>query len=390
MSAREFDIVLFGATGFTGGLVAEYLANTSRQRPLRWALAGRNPDKLESVRSRLPKDAQSPEIILADSSDSTALVAMTRRTRVLITTVGPYGRYGEPVVRACSESGTDYVDLTGEPEFADAMHERYHALAERNRAKIVHACGFDSIPHDLGANFALHALRRRMTERERETASITIEGFVRTNGSISGGTWQSTLDIMANAPRRRERPKATNDGRRASQLPLRVSFRRDVGLWAIGAPLIDPEVVVHSAELLPEYGPDFRYGHYIAFKSGPQAAGFLAIMSSLFALAQVPPAKRALSKIKNAGEGPNAETRAKSYFRVLFIARGAGHEARAEVRGGDPGYGETSKILAEAALCLAFDRDRLPNHYGVVPSVAAMGDPLLDRLQSAGITFTEL
>src|SRR5262245_25939402 len=198
MSERGLDVVLYGATGFTGGLVAEYLAQVAASRPLHWALAGRNRQKLEAVRAglRLPAGSNgAPELILADASDPQALGAMVQRARVVITTVGPYGKYGEPLVRACAELGTDYVDLTGEPGFVDAMRERYHTQAARNRAKIVHACGFDSIPHDLGAYFALQALRARMSPEERETAAVTIEAFVRSRGTFSGGTLHSALEI---------------------------------------------------------------------------------------------------------------------------------------------------------------------------------------------------
>jgi short subunit dehydrogenase-like uncharacterized protein len=389
MSQRDLDLVLFGATGYTGGLVADYLAGVAGTRPLRWALAGRNHGKLETVRARLAP--ASPELIVADAGDARALGAMAQRARVVITTVGPYGRYGEPLVRACAQEGTDYVDLTGEPEFVDAMRERYHALAEKERAKIVNAAGFDSIPHDLGAYFALRALRERMSESQRASAPITIEGFVQTRGEISGGTWQSTLDIMANA-RHRMRPQGLpqSNGRKASQLPPTIRFRSELGLWAVSAPLIDPEVIVRSAAILPEYGPDFHYGHYLAFKRVGAMAGFVAAMGGLFALTQLPPAKKLLQRVKNAGEGPSPEARAKGSFRVTFLARGAGHAVRCEVRGGDPGYGETSRILAEAALCLAFDRERLPQHYGVVPSAAALGTTLIDRLRAIGISFRQL
>ncbi|HMI89813.1 MAG TPA: saccharopine dehydrogenase NADP-binding domain-containing protein [Polyangiales bacterium] len=396
MSERGLDVVLFGATGFTGGLVAEYLAKVAAQQPLHWALAGRNREKLEAVRAGLALPTGSngkPELIVADASDAPALAAMAQRTRVVITTVGPYMKHGEPLVRACAELGSDYVDLTGEPEFVDAMSERYHALAARNRVKIVNACGFDSIPHDLGAYYALQALRAKLTPEQRESAAVTIEAFVRSRGTFSGGTLQSALGIMANVPararKRRNAPKPSGP-RQAGQLPLRISYRSDVGMWAVPMPTIDPEVVVRSAELLAEYGPDFRYGHYIGLKHGLQVAGVVAGVGTVFALAQLAPARALLRKIKDPGEGPDAETRAKSYFRVLFVARAAGHEVRCEVRGGDPGYGETSKMLAESALCLAFDRARLPQHYGVVPTAAALGNPLIERLQAAGISFREL
>ncbi|HEX2678726.1 MAG TPA: saccharopine dehydrogenase, partial [Polyangiales bacterium] len=167
-------------------------------------------------------------------------------------------------------------------------------------------------------------------------------------------------------------------------------YRSDAQLWAVPLPTIDPEIVVRSAEFLPEYGPDFRYGHYIGLKHGYQVAGIVAGAGALFTLAQLPPARALLRMIKDPGEGPDEATRAKSYFRVLFLGRAGEHEVRCEVKGGDPGYGETAKMLAESALCLAFDRDKLPPHTGVVTSAAAMGNPLIERLQRAGISFREV
>ena len=394
---RTLDIVLFGATGFTGGLCADYLAASAERTPLRWALAGRSPEKLQAVRDRLALPSGSPsipELIVAEASDAAALARMAGRTRVVITTVGPYIKHGEPLVRACAEAGTDYVDLAGEPMFVDAMTERYHEPAAASGARIVHACGFDSIPHDLGAYFTLHALHARMTPEQQRHAPVTIEGFVRTRGSVSGGTWHSALEIMSSlrahrAERKRREAERAPPTRHATQLLARPSFRPDLGFWAVPMPTLDPDVVLHSAELLPEYGPDFRYGHYMALKHGAQVAGLVAGVGTVFALAQLPPTKALLQKLKDPGEGPDEQTRRNSYFRVIFKGSAAGQQVTCEVRGGDPGYGETSKMLAESALCLAFDRARLPSNFGVITSAAAMGNPLIERLQRAGIAFRE-
>jgi len=398
MHDRKLDIVLYGATGFTGGLVADYLAQTSEHTPLRWALAGRSIEKLNAVRDRLGLPAGSsrvPEIIVAEAADTESLERMVKETRVVITTVGPYIKYGEPLVRACAEHGTDYVDLTGEPEFMAQMIEKYDTVASSSRARIVHACGFDSIPHDLGAYFTLKTLHQKLTPEEKKQAAVRIDGFVRANGSISGGTWHSALEIMsrarehANESKRRRSSKPPSD-RKAKQVFSRPAFRKELGFWAVPMPTIDPEIVVRSAELLPEYGPDFRYGHYFGVKRGYQVAGLIAGFSMLFGLAQVKPAKALLQKVRDPGEGPDESTRKKSYFRVIFQGKAADQHVECEVRGGDPGYGETAKMLAEAALCLAFDRERLPNHFGVITTAAAMGEPLIERLQSAGISFREI
>jgi short subunit dehydrogenase-like uncharacterized protein len=387
---RPFDLVLFGASGFTGELTAQYLAKSAQH--LRWALAGRNLDKLEQVRARLEALAGSaprPELIAADVDEPSSMRALAASARVVITTVGPYGRYGEPLVAACAELGTDYVDLTGEPEFVARMATRYHAQAAASGAKIVHACGFDSIPHDLGALFTVRALRRRMSPAETETTPITIEGVVRASGTISGGTWQSMLLILS------ETPAATvlsgpGGGRHACLLPPRIRYRKELGMWAVPLPTIDPLVVCRSAGVLPMYGPDFRYGHYLGLKHAPQVVGLLAGAGALYGLAKWGPSRELLAKWKTSGEGPSEAERAKSFFKIIFSGTAGVHRVRCQVRGGDPGYGETAKMLAESALCLAFDRERLPAHHGVVTSAAAMGEVLIERLQLAGIVFEEL
>ena len=190
MADRRFDIVVFGATGFTGALTAEYLARNA-PAGTRWALAGRNASKLEQVRGRLaaidPACADLP-LLHADADDASSLRVVAEATKVVITTVGPYIRYGEPLVAACADAGTDYVDLTGEPEFVDRMWLRYHERAERSGARLVHSCGFDSIPYDLGVQFTVEQLP--------EGVPISIDGFMRTKASFSGGTYQSAIEIL--------------------------------------------------------------------------------------------------------------------------------------------------------------------------------------------------
>jgi short subunit dehydrogenase-like uncharacterized protein len=400
MTTRKFDVVLFGATGFTGRLTAEYLARARTPRPLRWALAGRNREKLEAVRrdiSLLAPGGAQAEIVIADSQDERALAAMAASTRVVATTVGPYIRYGEPLVRACVEQGADYVDLTGEPEFVDNMIERYANLAEERRVKIVNACGFDSIPHDLGAYFTLKALEARLAANERGKVPVTIEGFVRASGSFSGGTWHSAVTAMGrfreyNATRKQRsaRLPMVGENRRVSATPSRVRYRSEIGAWGVPMPTIDPQVVRRSARLLPEYGPDFRYGHFLAQKRLTSVVGLAVGVGTVFALAQFSPTRALLLKVRDSGEGPSEEQRKKSFFKVTFLARALGHEVKCEVRGGDPGYGETAKMLAESALCLAFDGERAPRIYGVVPPAAAFGTPLIERLTKAGIVFEDV
>jgi short subunit dehydrogenase-like uncharacterized protein len=374
---RAHDVVLFGATGVTGTLTAEYLA--ANAGGARIALAGRNREKLEKLDTGLP-------LLQADVEDPDSLREMAAAARVVITTVGPYIKYGEPLVAACAETGTDYVDLTGEPEFVDLMYVRHHARAVETGARMVHCCGFDSIPHDLGAYFTVKQLP--------EGVPIKVEGFVRAGGDLSGGTLESALTAfsrvrhLAKASSERKRIEPRPDGRRARGIRGAPRRHASLGAWALPMPTIDPQVVVRSARALDRYGPDFSYGHYFATKSLPLAAALPVGMAGLFAVAQVPPARRWLQSRRKAGEGPSQEQIAKGWFKVRFEGEGGGSRVVTQVSGGDPGYGDTAKMLSESALCLA--QDNLPESAGQVTTAVAMGDALIERLRRAGISFEVL
>ena len=382
---RQYDLVLFGATGFTGGLTAEYLAQHA-PATTRWALAGRNRAKLEAVRTRLaalnPACADLP-LIEADVGDAEALKQLAQSTVVVLTTVGPYILHGEPLVAACAAAGTHYVDLTGEPEFVDLMWLKYHELAQKTGAKIVHCCGFDSIPHDLGAYFTMLQLPQGVP--------LKVEGFVRAGGTFSAGTYHSAINAFG---RMREYAKVVKQRRAREQYPQgrkigstrqAVRYEKSLRTWVVPFPTVDPQVVRRSAAALDRYGPEFRYGHYVQVKKLASVAALIGGVSALFTLAQAGPTRRWLLSKQTSGQGPSAERRAKSWFRVRFHGEGGGQKVVTEVKGGDPGYSETAKMLAESALCLA--HDKLPDRAGQLTTAAAMGDALLARLQRAGISF---
>jgi short subunit dehydrogenase-like uncharacterized protein len=385
VTERSYDIVVFGATGFTGALTAEYLARHAPPET-RWALAGRSMDKLEQVRSRLGSGSADLPLLRADVSDAGSLRDVAEATRVVITTVGPYIRYGEPLVAACAAAGTDYVDLTGEPEFVDRMWLGYHEQAAASGARIVHSCGFDSIPYDLGVQFTVEQLP--------EGAPILVDGFMRSNAAISGGTYQSTIEILsrlrsgAKVARERRRHEGKPSGRRVAAVPGKPHRNDFAGGWVVPFPTIDPMTVKRSARALERYGPDFTYSHYAVVGPLPMLVGLGAAAGVAVGLAQIKPTRDLLLKLKSSGEGPSEEKRAKSWFRVRFEARSGGRRVRTQVSGGDPGYSETSKMLAQSALCLAFDE--LPTLSGQLTPAVAMGDALRQRLVAAGIKFEVL
>jgi short subunit dehydrogenase-like uncharacterized protein len=385
---RQYDLALFGATGFTGGLTAEYLAANAPEG-LRWALVGRNRGKLEAVRARIATvspDAPAPDLLEADAADRAALAKVAESTRVVISTVGPYALYGEPIVAACATAGTDYVDLTGEPEFVDRMWVAHHAEAQRTGARLVHCCGFDSIPHDLGAYFTVQQLP--------EGVPLKVNGYVRSDASFSGGTYHSAINGFARArqtigaAKARRRGEPRSPGREIHSASPTIRQDSKLGGWVVPLPTIDGGIVRRSAAGLDRYGPSFTYGHHMVAKRLATIAALGAGVGAVAVLAPLPPTRKLLLKIKSPGEGPDEAERAKSWFKVKFVGEGGGKRVVTEVSGGDPGYGETSKMLAESALCLAFDQ--LPQSSGQVTTVVAMGDALLERLQRAGISFRVL
>jgi short subunit dehydrogenase-like uncharacterized protein len=379
------DIVLLGATGFTGGLTAEYLARNSPPG-LRWAVAGRDVTRVNALAERLTALSAGSKPVRAvrvDVTDAVSVRAAAESTRVLASTVGPFMEYGEPVVAACAATGTDYLDITGEPEFVDRMWLKYHDQAMRTGSRLVHCCGFDSVPHDLGVWFTLRHLP--------EGVPLVVEGFVRANAGFSAGTYHSAVRAFGRARQsraiagRRRASESRTTGRRVRALPARIKREPESRRWAVPLPTIDPVVVRRSARALDRYGPDFAYGHY-AVVGGPHlVAGTVAGATGLLVVSQIPAARDALLRLRSAGEGPAADRRAKSWFRVRFAAGGGGRRVLTEVVGGDPGYEETAKMLAESALCLALDD--LPECSGQVTTVQAMGDALLARLERADLTF---
>ena len=378
---RPYDIVLFGATGFVGTLTAEYLAAHAPEN-LRWAIAGRDEEKLERLRERLPGGGK-VGVLRADVADPASLRELAENARVVATTVGPYVLHGQDLVAACAESGADYLDLSGEPEFVDLTYVRHDARARETGARLVHACGFDSVPHDLGAYFTVRQLP--------EGVPLAVDGYVTTNAMFSGGTFASALNqfarvrpmLAAERDRRRHEPRLV--GRRALAPTGAPRFAKEVGAWALPLPTIDPQIVRRSARALERYGPDFRYRHYAAARYLPVMVGGIALTGGIFTAAQLPAARRWLSDRLKPGDGPSPERRAKSWFTVRFVGEGGGRRVFTEVAGGDPGYDETAKMFAESALSLAFDD--LPPTAGQVTTAVAMGDALTERLRAAGLTF---
>lgn len=388
---RSYDVVLFGATGFTGALCADYLA---RHCPpgTRWAIAGRSPARLGAVVDRIGalRPAASPAVIIADVGDPASLTAMAEATRVLASTVGPFAEHGAPLVAACAAAGTDYLDITGEPGFVDEMFLHHQDRALDTGARMVHCCGFDSIPYDLGAYFSLRHLPPGVP--------LSMTGYVRASAEVSAGTFHSAIDAFGSA-----RDAARTAARRRQLQPrptdrqvgtLRATPHRIPGSqrWALPLPTIDPVIVLRSAAADVAYGPEFRYAQFADVGGLPIAAAAAAGAGGLALAAQIPPLRSALRGRRRSGQGPDEARRARSWFRVRFrTVAESGPDAQpvwTEVSGGDPGYDETAKMLGESMLALAFDD--LPELAGQLTPVQAMGAALLGRLETAGLRFVRL
>lgn len=376
---RELDVVLFGATGFTGRLAAIELAR--RGAKLRWGLAGRDAGKLAELRDELVAGHGAPAelpLLTARSDDADSLRELTTRTRVVATTVGPYDRHGDGLVAACVEHGCDYVDITGEPAFWQRNIARHHERAVAAGVLVVSCCGFDSIPHDLGAWVTARALA--------DERSAEIDGYVRITGAPSGGTWASLIHALSQL--RHAKPAAPKGERTGAgpRKPMRPHFEPAVQQWVVPFPSVDPLVVKRSLRFCADVGPDVQYRHWLQTKTLARTASLLGGVAGIALLAQLGPTRRwLLSKIPS-GDGPSEPERAKSKFTATFVGRGAsGRTVRTTVSGRDPGYGLTAVMLVESARVLVEDRDRLPHRGGVLTPASALHEPLLARLRGAGL-----
>lgn len=378
MSDRAYDVVLLGATGFTGRLTAEHLARRLSGTTTRWAIAGRNRDKLTALASELPGDG--PAIEVVDVDDLDGLTKLAGRTKALATTVGPFAEHGLPVVEACVRAGTEYADITGEPAFVTEVRDRFDDPAREAGIRLVSCCGFDSVPHDLGVALTVEQLP--------DDAPVTVRAYVEADARFSGGTAISALGAIAS----RKLPSNRVEGETAREVrSLPMSIHRidpAVGIDGYGVPLptIDPAIVLRSAAALDGYGSKFRYGHFARVRTLPVVAGSIAGAATFGALAALPPTRALLQKVlPSSGEGPSAERRARSSFAVTFHGVGGGQQVITRVSGGDPGYDETAKMLGEAVLTLA--QDGATGHTGAVTPAQGLGAGYRQRLIAQGLRF---
>ena len=383
---RELDIVVYGATGFTGRLVAEYLNNTyGVNQDVNWAMAGRSLDKLVLVRDEMGIDLAVP-LIVADGSDVQSINSMVDRASVVLTTVGPYQLYGNELVAACAEHGTDYVDLCGEPAWMHKMIADHSAAAEKSGARIIFSCGFDSIPFDLGVLFLQNYAKKTLGS----TVS-RVKGRVRSmRGTFSGGTLASFRATMAAASKDREligilrNPFALAPGFVGADQPLgnKPEFDHAIDSWV--APFVMASINtknIHRSNMLMGhmYGEDFVYDEMLVTGPGDRGEAVAKAVAEDNSMANDP---------RKPGEGPSKEERETGFYDVLMVGEHSdGRSVRISVKGDkDPGYGSTSKMIAESAVCLVKNPNLASG--GIWTPAPAMGEKLIERLEAhAGLTF---
>ncbi|QUD87864.1 saccharopine dehydrogenase family protein [Phenylobacterium montanum] len=382
--AKEFDAIAFGSTGYTGRLVADYLLKTyGAGGAVKWAMAGRSQAKLEEVRSLIGGPESLP-LVVADANDAAALEAMTRRTKVVISTAGPYQLYGSGLVAACAKTGCDYVDLTGESHWIAEMTAKHQDEAKASGARLVFSCGFDSIPFDMGVWFAEEEAKKRFG-----AYAPRVRGRLRAmKGGLSGGTLASGMATMAAAQQDPSigkllaDPFALTPGFTGADQPDGETPYEDeaTGTWV--GPFMMASIntkAVHRTNFLLGYpwGRDFRYDEMQMLDGPPAAPSPFGGFS--FGAAGMP----------KPGEGPTEEERETGFYDILYIAETAdGRRLRCAVKGDrDPGYGSTSKILAEAGLALALDTPREVTPGGCWTPASAMAAALMQRMPQAGLTF---
>lgn len=377
---RKYDIILFGATGFTGQLIAQYLATRVQRENIRWAIAGRDDKKLEEIKNLFIENQ--PDIIIANVKSDDSLANLTSQCTILMNAVGPFNWYGKKVVEACIQNKTHYLDITGEPSFVADVYNTLNQKAINHQVCVVNCCGFDSIP----ADFCTWLTAKKLPVDEPKM----LKGFIRTNASFSGGTLTTAVQaihlevqhksVKTKIPKHPAAPKAN----------LKIHYEKELNFWAIPMPVVDPHIVKRSIYNLPEdYGKAATYVQFFVRSS------FLKVVKTVFPIVIAMIFIR-FSIFRNylfdkfkPGTGPNKEKRDKSKFEFICLGTTKSCQAKTVMAGNDPGYNETAKMFSESAFCL-LNKIRFRNYKsGVCTPVEAFGIDLVDRLRHEGIQIEQ-
>ncbi len=376
MAQRKYDIILLGATGFTGQITAEYISRHAIKENITWAIAGRNKEKLEAL--HLSISGQKPDILVANIHDLEGLHEVVGQGHIVMNAAGPFALYGMPVINACILASTHYLDITGEPSFVAQVYDECFYKAEAQKVCIVNCCGFDSIPADYAAWLTAKALPNNTPKR--------LYGFVRTNATFSGGTLTTAINALHNdalkVSYKTKIPKHPN----APKIPLKIHFNKDVNSWALPMPVVDPHIIKRGIYRMPQdYGTATSYAQFWLSKSFYKMVKTILPISIAMIGIKFKPFREMLLRKFQPGTGPDAERRSKSKFEVICIGKSGEKTAKTVFSGADPGYDETAKMFSQSAFVM---NEKIKNRtlkYGVLTPVEAFGNSLVLRLIKEGI-----
>ena len=364
---KKYDLVVFGASGFTGRLIVDYLSNHQETSKLNWAVAGRSESKLKKLYNSI-------DILIADSFDLPSIEYMCKNSKLIITTVGPYDIYGESLIKSCIKYSTHYLDLTGESNFVNKVVNNYSNHSIKSNSIIINCCGLESVIPDIGTY---------LTVNKMESNSKNITYYLKSKGQISGGTWASFLNIINS-----KKIKLSSKTEKSKQKIKTIFYNNSLKSWALIFPVIDKQIVYRTSKVFKVY-KNFSFNEYILIKSFKNLISLLLIFFFINILSKFKFSKKWLISLKPSGSGPNQKLRNKHWFKAIFIGKDDKKNVKAKtiISGGDPGYGETAKFISEIALCIINDFEKLNEKKGILTPIQCTGDLLINRLKKAGITI---
>ena len=371
MVKKDYDIIIHGATGFTGKLICDYLFNHSDSKTIKWAISGRNKSKLKPISEKYNIDS-----FTVDSFDFDLLHTITSKSKLIISVVGPYSIYGKKLVKSCVENNCHYLDITGESAFVKHIEKTYTKSAIENNTILISCCGFESIPPDIGTYYSVQKLKEK---------NVNIKCYMRTKGQISGGTWASFLNHF-NKDKKNKNP-SKNINRESNYKDKIIFYNKDLKKWALLFPDVDRYIINRSSNLISSYGNELRFTKYMLFPSIYKIMLLLVPLFFISILAKFKSSKKWLESFIPSGTGPSKQDRKKHWFKYTIIGKTLNQKIVTTVSGGDPGYGETSKFITEMALSIIIDYNKLNLNKGVLTPASCAGDIMLDRLKKSGITI---
>jgi len=363
---KEYDIIVYGATGFTGQLICKYLSEHKDIKNIKWGISGRDESKLKEISNHFLVD-----YIKADSFDISSLNNLTSLTKLIISTVGPYSLYGKKLVESCINNHCHYLDLTGEPDFVHFVENNFTIKAKEEGVILMNCCGFESIPPDIGVYYTLKQLKDKNPK---------INTFLKTKGKISGGTWASFLNSFSS------KKPIIKQGLNKSKKTKKIFYVKELKKWALIFPVIDKHIVKKSAKTL-NYGEDFSFNEYILFNSIFRIIGLIISISFIGLIAKIKFFRNYLKTFIPSGTGPTKKERLNHWFELKIFGNTKTENIVTTVSGGDPGYGETSKFISEMALCIILNYNQLNSNKGVITPAECSGELMIKRLKDAGIKF---